>query len=244
MDKIEQKNLEFLKEITQIGGVVNTKISNKRSVDSDDEDFFVAYFFERIFKYTTSFALLIEQGFFHESIIIARNSLEGLFYFFAFTNNKQLATEWRYFGIYEDCEKAYRKAGEDALEKLLTDMEQKFGNEIIQDIRNKYRNFSKIKNGKFCKWHKKDNIRQLIGYDLNLQSLYDQLYSDFSKITHWTPSGVIGGEMSLKSAICISFQCVFEIVKVVNDSYSLSENIKIEKIYNEYLAYNKGKLAN
>ncbi len=242
MDEIEQKNLAFLKGIIQISGVLNEKIAEKRSVNSDDEDFFVAYFFERIFKYSTSFVLLVEQSFFHESVIIARNSLEGLFYFFAFINNKQLANDWRYFGIYEDCEKAYHKAGEQALNNLVTDMEQKFGKEKMQEIKSKYSNFTKIRNNKFCKWHKKDNIKQLIIHDSNLQSLYDQLYSDFSKITHWTPSGVIGGKMSLKSSICVSFQCLFEITKAINESYKLQKNNELSQIYTNYLAYNETKI--
>ncbi len=242
MDEIEQKNLEFLKEIIQIAEVLNEKIAYKRSVDSKDEDFFVAYFFERVFRYANSFTLLVEQGFFHESIIIARNSMEGLFYFFAFLQNKQLATEWRYFSIYEDCEKAYLKAGEKALADLLTDMEQKFGNQKMQEIKNKYSNFSQIKSSKFCKWHKKDNLKQLIAYDSNLQSLYDQLYSDFSKITHWTPTGLIAGEMSLKSSISVSFQCLFEITKAINESYELQKNNKLNQIYTNYLAYNEEKI--
>ena len=222
--------IKFTQDLICISQKIEKKISEYRLKDSLDDDFFIYHFFQRTLKYAQSIILLIQSQHYHEGVIIARNILEGMFYFQAYIDDTSISQKWRLYCLYEDYRKAIINQGEGEAEQLLSEYEKIFGKEKIEEIKKMFDFGEKIQN-----WHKAKNIRKLIK-NPDLKNLYN-VYHDFSQVTHWTPTGVIGGSLNINASITVSFQGLYQISKFVNDKYKLQFENDLKMTYKNYTRY-------
>lgn len=232
--------LSFLREIVSLCEKIDTTIVKHSSKNSSDEDFFVYHFFHRSFLFGKGLILMVDNQFFHEAALISRNMLEGLFYFHAYRYQivSELPKKWRLYGLYED----YWMTKEEERQKLLNDYRNELGSEIVEEVQKEYKFEKKIQNWfnlqsryKLAKEIDK-RLREDLGYDIGMGSLYDTLYHDFSQISHWTPRGIIIGELNINAALAVSFQCLYTMSKYINDKYQLRFDNELKKILSGYRA--------
>jgi hypothetical protein len=225
--------LKFLREIVGLCEKIENTIVKHSSKNNPDEDFFVYHFFHRSFLFGKSLILLVDNQFFHEAVLISRNILEGLFYFEAYRKDASLSTKWRLYGMYEDYRKTVRDGGKEAANALLLTWKRELGEEQIEEAKREFE-FDKTQ-----KWHKAPQIKKLVeSTDLGyMNELYDVLYHDFSQVSHWTPTGVIGGQLNVNAALAVSFQCLYTISKYVNDNYELRFEDDLRRIVHRYLQH-------
>ena len=223
--------IKFTQDLICVSQKIEKKISKYRLKDSSDDDFFIYHFFQRTLKYTQSIILLIQGQYYHESVVIARNILEGMFYFQAHIDDTSISQKWRLYCLYEDYRKAIINQGETKAEHLLSKYEKKFSKEKIEEAKKMF-DFSK----KTQKWYKTKNIRKLIK-NFDLEKLYNVLYHNFSQVTHWTPTGVIGGKLNINASIAVSFQGLYQISKFVDNKYKLQFEDDLRMTYKDYIRY-------
>jgi hypothetical protein len=233
-----QDLLKHYERILWISGKLDNAISKYSSVDSSDDDFFVYNFFHRGLLFGKSLLLLVNNECYHESVLLARNMLEGLFYFqaYQFEIVESLPRKWRLYGLYED----YWRVKEQNRSKLLDDLRKELGTELVQSALDEY-DFNK----RIQKWFGEETTRQLakridykfkqkigpqLAKDMGMESLYDSLYHDFSQITHWTPTGVISGKTNINAALAVSFQCLHTMSSHVNERYRLHYTDDLNKV--------------
>jgi hypothetical protein len=230
-------NSDLLRVFQDMVGVskrIDTDISRYSSTDSSDEDFFIYHFFHRSLLFGKSIILLVDNQFLHEATLVGRNIMEGLFYFqaFRFEIISGLPQKWRLYGLYED----YQMVKEKERLNLLNHFKNELGNEIVEEAQKQY-NFRK----RFQNWfnlqlrrklaEKIDRrLREYLGYDIGMVSLYDTLYHDFSQISHWTPRGVVIGELNINAALAVSFQCLYTMSEYINKKYQFGYDKDIQKI--------------
>jgi len=230
-DSLNPSLIKFIQDLICISQEIEKCISRYSFNDSSDDDFFIYHFFQRTLKYTQSIVLLIQNQYFHESVLIARNILEGMFYFQAYIDDTSISQKWRLYCLYEDYQKAIAKQGKRKAEQLLSKYEKKFGKEKIEKVKGIFI-FSK----RIQTWHKRKNIKKLIK-NSDLEKLYNVLYRDFSQVTHWTPTGIIGGDLNTNASIAVSFQGLYQISKFVNDKYKLQFENDLKTTYENYIGH-------
>ena len=228
--------LQYLHDIVCVCEKIDSAIVKLPSKDSSDRDFFVYHFFHRSFLFGKGIILLVNNLLFHEATLVARNMLEGLFYFEAYKMDPSLATKWRLYSLYEDYQKAVRDEGKEIADKLLADWKKKLGEEEIEEAKSEF-DFDKRNQ----RWHQEQKIKDLVK-DTDLKELYNVLYSDFSQVTHWTPTGVVGGQLSVNAALAVSFQCLYTMSKYINDNYQLRFGDDLKRIVNRYIQHHSSAL--
>ncbi len=217
--------LSVFQDIVGVSKRIDTAISRYSSKDSSDEDFFIYHFFHRSFLFGKSILLLVDNQFFHEAVLVARNMMEGLFYFqaFRFEIISGLPKKWRLYALYED----YRMAKEEERPNLLNDYKSELRSGMVEEAQKEYDFGKRMEN-----WFRMGSRRKLaeeidkrlaerVGYGIGMVSLYDTLYSDFSQITHWTPRGIIIGQRNISAALAVCIQSLHTISEYVNKKYQL-----------------------
>jgi len=220
--------LMVLRDIVSLCEKIDSTIVKHSSKESSDEDFFVSHFFHRSFLFGKGIIVLVDNHLFHEATLVARNMLEGLFYFEAYKREPSLATKWRLYVLYEDYRKAVRDRGKKAADRLLIDWKTKLGEKQIENAKKEF------EFDKYQKWYKQERIKDLVK-DTELKELYEILYYDFSQITHWTPTGVVGGQLNVNAALAVSIQCLYTMSKHINDKYQLRFDHDLKRILAGYL---------
>ncbi|MGZ4929098.1 MAG: DUF5677 domain-containing protein [Halobacteriota archaeon] len=213
--------LKHLKRHTILAKDVEAKFLTESSKEEDraekKKNFFIYHFLNRTTAYCESIALLIENEFYHEAILVARTALEGLILFEYYQNQHDLADKWGLFIIYEDGKNAANQATRDAVRKWLKIYENKLGKEIAERAEEEF-GFNYIPREPL-RFHKSPSLSSIINNMKDKEQrqearrLYDIIYNQFSQISHWSPSGVIGGDINVNTALKIALDAVFEMSK-------------------------------
>ena len=213
-------------------------IDKKDTFDNNDdrnEYAFIVHFHQRTMRYAESILFLTNQGFLHESVVIARVILEGMFLFGAYLNDRTLAHDWHLYRVHEDYHKELRRAGEPSATKLIDDYKMKFG-AVIEEAEEEFSTLSKekdkrVKFNKKQRWYKQNNLRSLVEKNANFEEFYKVLYHDFSQLTHWTISGVLDGDTYINPAIVVAFDTLFIMSKEADEKYELGFDAELVDLY-------------
>jgi len=223
---------KFLKEIINTAKGIEGHIPRNGSEKASDNNFFVYHFLHRNIAYGDAIILLTEKQCFHEAVLVARTMLEGLIYFMAYAiGDHSLARRWRLFYIYENYGYELRSKA----------------NEIRSKCKNKYKTYMESAQNEFDfdkwmkdltqHWHKRGSVFDLAKGDENLKRLYYEVYSDFSKIFHWTVSGVSDEreiKIKINAALAVAFQSLYEMSNYVNMEYKIGVDDDLKDILARY----------
>jgi len=209
---------------------------------------------------------------FADAALLVRSALEGMWGFRAFMkDSSKIAERWRLYTIYENYRRQLRieKINDDATAPTVArqwliqrysaqDIKKAEGNFDFDDSRQNWYDHSAIPRlaNSFC-----DELIRSVKYYHALDSkersellkgckkLHAIAYGDFSRITHWSPSG-IGGTSPLGSLMnenmvdirflpAIVFQSLFMMAKYANDRYHLCFEKKLNHIFDRYAKKNE-----
>ena len=240
MEKTTIKLTNFVKRMIILCEKINKDISKFSSIDSENTNFFNYQIFNRCLFFGKSIVLLVKNNFLHEAVIIARTLFEGLCYFEFSRTDLSAVKNWCLYAIYEDYQKVLKSKGKNEADNYLTQISGKIGKEIVVEAKNKH-DFIKF----MQKWYKRNNLSEIVtqtdkkfdDQDKYLKKLYDAFYSESSKIVHWTPGGVINGNLTINFALAVTFQSLLTLGRHINSKYEFQYEIKIRKLYNSYVQY-------
>jgi len=232
----EAKLLPHLKEHIALAKEIERDFVTESEKESDEterkKNFFVYHFLHRTIAYGESIELLVEKGFYHEAVLVARTVLEGTINFEYYKDHHDIADKWFLFRIYEDGKRvantfalaSTRKwlATNNFNEKLVDRAEKEFG---FNYLPKETLTFSKKSLSDLINRINDTKLRRVIRHQ------YDTIYYEFSQIVHWSPSGVADGEISAPLAVTAAIDALFEMLSEANKKYCLGFNKNIGKIH-------------
>lgn len=204
--------------------------SSETNKSERKNNFFIYHFLNRTVAYSESIALLVENEFYHEAILVARAVLEGLIFFAYYQSHHDIADKWGIFTIYEEGKKTANEAALDAVGKWLKGYEKKSSKELIDRAEEDF-GFNYLPK-ETVTFHK-NTLPAIINKieDVNLRRQvrrqYDIIYYQFSQIEHWSPSGVIGGDVNVFAALTVTLDALFEMSREADKKYNLGFEKKL-----------------
>lgn len=217
---------------------VEGQFLKKCSTESDETErknnFFVYHFLHRTIAYGEGIELLAMNGFYHEAILVARTVLEGVINFEYYRDHHDIADKWDMFTVYEKGKKVANTASIAAKNVwLIRDSENEFGEELVDRAEKEFGfNYLPKETMTFSRQKLPDLINKIETTDIRrqLRNLYDQIYSEFSQIAHWSPSGVIGGEINAAAAISVSLDALHATSREANAKYNSGFEKRISEL--------------
>ncbi len=234
----ESKLLPHLIDHITLAKEVESKFLTKCSNESDEtekkKNYFVYHFLHRTIAYGESIELLIERGFYHEAILVARTVLEGVINFEYYRDHHDIADKWRLFEVFEDGKKVANTFSLNAKRNWLYEKsERKFGKKQVDRAEKEFGfNYLPKETLRFSKQKLPELINKINDTEVRRQirDQYDAIYNEFSQIAHWSPSGVIGGDVNVLAALTVPLDALFEMSREANKKYKLGLEKKIIKL--------------
>jgi hypothetical protein len=211
---VERELVAFVKQISTLATKIeNCMPKNPQKKCVDDKTYFYKHFLHRLANYGNSVAILVRAKHTHAAVLVARTAFEGLVYVESYRKFYEfLEKKWCYYAIYEAYREEYEHNTKTSADIWLRNYELQHGADIVQKATDAFV-FEKRRQD----WY------QNLGLFSNLaEKLADcgdpdlvwmarakrELYDPFSKVTHWTPKGVLGqnNEMFTLAAIALTFE--------------------------------------
>ena len=63
---------------------------------------------------------------------------------------------------------------------------------------------------------------------------YEKLYHPYSQVSHWSPNGVIRGQLNIGAALATAFQSLLIVSKCINDEYSLGVDDELNEVTDRF----------
>jgi hypothetical protein len=242
----------FVKQISTLATKIENCMPKNPEKCVDDKTYFYKHFLHRLANYGNSVAILVRAKHTHAAVLVARTTFEGLVYVESYSKfYESLEKKWCYYAIYEAYRDEYEHNGKPSADIWLHDYEVRHKNGVA---------IVKSAKQEFVFDERKQNWHQNLGIFSNLaERLADcgdpdlvwmerakrELYDPFSKVTHWTPKGVLGqnNEMFTLAAIALTFESLMGVSKIVNDEYELDFSEMLEDVWSRYQRYSKATLA-
>jgi Family of unknown function (DUF5677) len=231
--------LNCLQDFVILAEMIDDVLVEQKDFFDDNADInehaFVAHFHQRTLRYAESIVFLTSHGFLHESVVIARVILEGMFLFGAYLEDRALSHYWHLYAVHEDYHKEFRRADERSATKLMDDYKKRFG-AVIEEAEAEFSTLSK-KKGKHVmfdkkqRWYKQSNIFSLVEKKTDFKGLYKVLYRDFSQPIHWTITGMLDGDTHINPGLVVAFDTLFLMSKEADKKYDLGFDAKLKEVY-------------
>jgi hypothetical protein len=233
----ESKLLPHLKAHIALAKEIEREFVTEAERESDETEkknnFFIYHFLHRTIAFGASIELLVEKGFYHEAVLVARTVLEGTINFEYYRDHHDIADKWFLFKIYEDGKTVANTFMLDATRRWLAT--NSFNEKLVDRAEREFGfNYLPKETLTFSKKSLSDLINRINDTRLRrvIRHQYDTIYYEFSQIVHWSPSGVAGGEINAPMAVTVAIDSLFEMLKEANQKYRLGFNKSISKVHN------------
>ena len=238
MPSDESKLLPHLKELVALAKDVERQFLTECSKESKGKqkksNFFVYHFLHRTISYCESFALLVENEFYHEAILVARTVLEGLIYFEHYrSEHHDLADKWGFFVFYEDFASTVNYIQHFTIRKWRQDSVGEYGAALMERFEEEFGFNFPVET---LRWYRGSSLPDLINkikdkkLRRQIRDYYDVVYGEFSQIIHWSPSGVIGGNVNILIALTAALDALFEMSREADKKYKLGFDERIRRL--------------
>lgn len=245
--QVQRELISFVKEITTLAKKIEKCMPPNSQLCLDDKVYFYYNFLHRLVDYGKNVVTLVNGKNTHAAVLVARTAFEGLVYVESYRKFYDvLAKKWCYYAVYEGYREEYERNGKIAAEIWLDNYRLQHGAAIVKEATDTFE-FNERKQI----WHQKagghiSNLFEKLTKcgDPNLAFMEDakkKLYDPFSKVTHWTPKGVLGQNKDIftLAAIALTFESLHGVSKVVNDECKLNFAEKLEDVLNRFNNYSE-----
>ena len=237
---------------------LSDEIGNIRYSENDHFGFMALLFLGKQREHMKSILTLNESP---DVVLIARSMIEGLCQLlWAAKDPDILGLQWRVYSFIQDCRTIQTKiaAGESVDEESRARNEEGlhlYGDQFLtREARKKRDKGDPLPKDPYRKSWMKHQVRQIFE-KVKGELLYEYLYRPFSGYHHWDPGGldiaikreqnrVLYSSKSIEyaaSALAVGFQCLLQMLEVVDRHLELDIASRIAKLREGYIAWHKAQ---
>lgn len=240
----------FIPEIIALAKKIENRKPRNPDKCLDDKVYFYYNFLSRLVDYGNIVVMLVRGKHTHAAVLVARTAFEGLVYVESYRRfYESLEKKWCYYAIYEAYRDEYEHNSKTSADIWLRNYELQHGADIVQKAKEAF-----VFEERRQDWHQNlgrfSNLTERLANcgdpDLaQMETAKRELYDPFSKVTHWTPKGILGQnkEIFTLAAIALTFESLVGVSNVVNDECKLDFSEKLEEVWNRYQRYSRATLG-